>query len=90
MCKLTFDYDWADTNWDDLIVKFHPSDISNEEKQAFEDLINLKYKGFCQRINDVGGKILVGYSIDGTSILRAVLSCEADLHREIHDALGIE
>lgn len=62
---------------------------SEEYKTIFEKKINLKYKEYCSRINEVGGKILVGYTEDGTKIMRAILFCpEEGLSREVNERLG--
>jgi len=78
MCTLTFDWNFANENG------YPKAKINDERKADFERTINEKYSNFCERINKDGGKILVGYSIDGESITYEVVDCSLELSLEIH------
>ena len=88
MCTLTFDYDWANADVGNDMWPFQLAEISHEDKIAFEKRTNLKYKDYCSRINESGGKIIVGYTKDGKKTMHHVLECPEDLFREIQNDLG--
>jgi len=85
MCKLIFDYDFADVKFIETPqwTSYLPASISIEKKMLFEKSINEKFAKYCEQINKSDGKILVGYSMDGKSIVGYVLDCPNDLHKEI-------
>jgi len=83
MCTLTFDYDWANNDVENDKWSFQLAEISEEDKIAYEKRINLKYKDYCSRINESGGKIIVGYTKDGKKTMDHVLDCPQDLLLEI-------
>jgi len=89
MCTLKFDYNGADTNVENDLWPFPPSNISDKEKANFEEITNLKYKDYCTRINEAGGRIIVGYTKDGKKTMNHVLVCPEDLFREIHEHLDL-
>jgi hypothetical protein len=81
-CKLTFDWEFGNNNG------YPRAEISNEVKSYFEQSINEKYSKFCKRINDEGGRILMGYSMDGKSVTGHLVWCSAGLSQELDESIG--